>query len=66
MKLNRLPLTSAPQRIKAVASPVRGGASSRPADHNHGKSGELGYPLDPNGNTGLMMKPTPTIVETIM
>ncbi|XP_062317326.1 solute carrier family 6 member 6b isoform X1 [Osmerus eperlanus] len=53
------------ERIKAVAAPVRGGASSRPADHNHGKSGELGYPLDPNGNKGLM-KPTHTIVETMM
>uniref|UniRef100_A0A665SY44 Transporter n=1 Tax=Echeneis naucrates TaxID=173247 RepID=A0A665SY44_ECHNA len=53
------------QRIKAVAAPVRGGASSRPADHRGPK--ELAYPLDPNGNRGLLMKtPTHTIVETMM
>ncbi|KAA8593589.1 hypothetical protein FQN60_009705 [Etheostoma spectabile] len=52
-------------RIKAVAAPVRGGASSRPADHRGLK--ELSYPLDPNGNKGLLMKaPTHTIVETMM
>ncbi|KAM6947556.1 sodium- and chloride-dependent taurine transporter-like [Lycodopsis pacificus] len=53
------------ERIKAVAAPVRGGASSRPADHRGLK--ELSYPLDPNGNKGLLMKaPTHTIVETMM
>ncbi|XP_030275159.1 sodium- and chloride-dependent taurine transporter-like [Sparus aurata] len=53
------------ERIKAVAAPVRGGASSRPADHRSPK--ELSYPLDPNGNKGLLMKaPTHTIVETMM
>uniref|UniRef100_A0A3B4WVE6 Transporter n=1 Tax=Seriola lalandi dorsalis TaxID=1841481 RepID=A0A3B4WVE6_SERLL len=53
------------ERIKAVAAPVRGGASSRPADHRGPK--ELSYPLDPNGNKGLLMKaPTHTIVETMM
>ncbi|KAJ8371511.1 hypothetical protein AAFF_G00307900 [Aldrovandia affinis] len=51
------------ERIKAVAAPVRGGASSRPADHR--PKGELAYPLDPNGNNGLI-KPTHTIVETMM
>uniref|UniRef100_A0AAQ5ZFX6 Transporter n=1 Tax=Amphiprion ocellaris TaxID=80972 RepID=A0AAQ5ZFX6_AMPOC len=51
--------------IKAVAAPVRGGASSRPADHRGPK--DLTYPLDPNGNKGLLMKaPTHTIVETMM
>lgn len=54
-----------PQRIKAVAAPVRGGASSRPADHRGPK--DLSCPLDPNGNKGLLMKaPTHTIVETMM
>lgn len=52
------------QRIKAVAAPVRGGASSRPADHRGLK--ELSYPLDPNGNKGLLKAPTHTIVETMM
>ncbi|XP_058486741.1 sodium- and chloride-dependent taurine transporter-like [Solea solea] len=53
------------ERIKAVAAPVRGGASSRPADHRGPK--DLTYPLDPNGNQGLLMKaPTHTIVETMM
>ncbi|KAI9546077.1 Sodium- and chloride-dependent taurine transporter [Dissostichus eleginoides] len=53
------------ERIKAVAAPIRGGASSRPADHRGLK--ELSYPLDPNGNKGLLMKaPTHTIVETMM
>uniref|UniRef100_A0AAQ6IIM0 Solute carrier family 6 member 6b n=1 Tax=Anabas testudineus TaxID=64144 RepID=A0AAQ6IIM0_ANATE len=47
------------ERIKAVAAPVRGGASSRPA--------ELPYPLDPNGNKGPLLKGhTHTIVETMM
>lgn len=53
------------QRIKAVAAPVRGGASSRPADHR-GTLKELTYPLDPNGNKGLLKAPTHTIVETMM
>uniref|UniRef100_A0A8C8H0K1 Uncharacterized protein n=1 Tax=Oncorhynchus tshawytscha TaxID=74940 RepID=A0A8C8H0K1_ONCTS len=53
------------ERIKAVAAPL-GGASSRPADHrSKGKACELAYPLDPNGNNGLI-KPTHTIVETMM
>uniref|UniRef100_A0A1A8FWC2 Transporter n=1 Tax=Nothobranchius korthausae TaxID=1143690 RepID=A0A1A8FWC2_9TELE len=53
------------ERIKAVAAPVRGGASSRPADHR-GPS-ELTLPLDPNGNKGILMKaPTHTIIETMM
>ncbi|XP_018602541.1 solute carrier family 6 member 6b isoform X1 [Scleropages formosus] len=52
------------ERIKAVAAPVRGGASSRPPDH-HNKANELSCPLDPNGNNDLM-KPTHTIVETMM
>ncbi|KAF3690324.1 Sodium- and chloride-dependent taurine transporter Solute carrier family 6 member 6 [Channa argus] len=53
------------ERIKAVAAPVRGGASSRPADHRAPK--ELSIPLDPNGNKGLLLKaPTHTIVETMM
>ncbi|XP_034387997.1 solute carrier family 6 member 6b [Cyclopterus lumpus] len=53
------------ERIKAVAAPIRGGASSRPADHRGLK--ELSYPLDPNGNKGPLMKaPTHTIVETMM
>ncbi|XP_051804485.1 LOW QUALITY PROTEIN: sodium- and chloride-dependent taurine transporter-like [Acanthochromis polyacanthus] len=53
------------ERIKAVAAPVRGGASSRPADHRGPK--DLAYPLDPNGNKGMLMKaPTHTIVETMM
>lgn len=53
------------ERIKAVAAPVRGGASSRPADHRGLK--ELTYPLDPNGNKGLLLKaPSHTIVETMM
>ncbi|KAG7478184.1 hypothetical protein MATL_G00077670 [Megalops atlanticus] len=52
------------ERIKAVAAPVRGGASSRPTDHRP-KGNELTYPLDPNGNNGLI-KPTHTIVETMM
>uniref|UniRef100_A0A8C9XJY2 Sodium- and chloride-dependent taurine transporter n=1 Tax=Sander lucioperca TaxID=283035 RepID=A0A8C9XJY2_SANLU len=45
---------------------VGGGAiCSRPADHRGLK--ELSYPLDPNGNKGLLMKaPTHTIVETMM
>nr|XP_061814449.1 sodium- and chloride-dependent taurine transporter-like isoform X2 [Nerophis lumbriciformis] len=53
------------ERIKAVAAPVRGGASSRPADHRGPR--EQAYPVDPNGNKGLLMKgPSHTIVETMM
>ncbi|XP_068604687.1 sodium- and chloride-dependent taurine transporter-like [Brachionichthys hirsutus] len=53
------------ERIKAVAAPVRGGASSRPVDHRG--LNELSCPLNPNGNTGLLMKaPTHTIIETMM
>uniref|UniRef100_A0AAY4B357 Transporter n=1 Tax=Denticeps clupeoides TaxID=299321 RepID=A0AAY4B357_9TELE len=52
------------ERIKAVAAPIRGGASSRPPTCNI-KNAELAHPLDPNGNTGFI-KPTHTIVETMM
>ncbi|XP_072307836.1 sodium- and chloride-dependent taurine transporter-like [Eucyclogobius newberryi] len=53
------------ERIKAVAAPVRGGASSRPAGHRGLK--ELSYPLDPNMNKELLLKaPSHTIVETMM
>ena len=52
------------QRIKAVAAPVRGGASSRPKDHRGPK--ELTYPLDPNGNGGRLKAPSHIIVETMM
>ncbi|KAK0131723.1 Sodium- and chloride-dependent taurine transporter [Merluccius polli] len=53
------------ERIKAVAAPVRGGASSRPAGHRGPKDGP--FTLDPNGNKGQQMKaPTHTIVETVI
>lgn len=52
------------QRIKAVAAPVREGASSRPKDHLGPK--ELTYPLDPNGNSGGLKAPSHIIVETMM
>ncbi|XP_010874190.1 solute carrier family 6 member 6a isoform X1 [Esox lucius] len=52
------------ERIKAVAAPVKGGASSRPTEYSV-KGSELTQPLDPNGNNGLI-KPTHTIVETTM
>uniref|UniRef100_A0A9J7Y439 Sodium- and chloride-dependent taurine transporter n=1 Tax=Cyprinus carpio carpio TaxID=630221 RepID=A0A9J7Y439_CYPCA len=52
------------ERIKAVAAPVRGGASSCPQEYQP-KCNELAQPLDPNWNGGLM-KPTHTIVETMM
>ncbi|XP_043078381.1 solute carrier family 6 member 6b isoform X1 [Puntigrus tetrazona] len=52
------------ERIKAVAAPVRGGASSCPQDYQP-KCNELAQPLDPNWNGGLT-KPTHTIVETMM
>uniref|UniRef100_A0A672KF47 Sodium- and chloride-dependent taurine transporter-like n=1 Tax=Sinocyclocheilus grahami TaxID=75366 RepID=A0A672KF47_SINGR len=52
------------ERIKAVAAPVRGGASSCPQEYQP-KCNELAQPLDPNWN-GSSMKPTHTIVETMM
>ncbi|KAA0712419.1 Sodium- and chloride-dependent taurine transporter [Triplophysa tibetana] len=52
------------ERIKAVAAPVRGGASSCPKEYRP-KSNELAQPLDPNWNGGST-KPTHTIVETMM
>ncbi|XP_024240814.1 solute carrier family 6 member 6a isoform X1 [Oncorhynchus tshawytscha] len=52
------------ERIKAVAAPVKGGASSRPKEYSM-KGSELTQPLDPNGNDGLI-NPTHTIVETMM
>ncbi|KAL1021563.1 hypothetical protein UPYG_G00014850 [Umbra pygmaea] len=52
------------ERIKAVAAPIKGGASSRPAEYSL-KCSELTQPLDPNGNNDLI-KPTHTIVETTM
>lgn len=52
------------QRIKAVAAPARGGASSCPKEYRP-KSNELAQPLDPNWNGGST-KPTHTIVETMM
>ncbi|KAK1800930.1 hypothetical protein P4O66_004691 [Electrophorus voltai] len=52
------------ERIKAVAAPVKGGASSRPKEYSL-KNSELLHPLDPNGTFSLT-KPTHTIVETTM
>ncbi|XP_030640666.1 solute carrier family 6 member 6a [Chanos chanos] len=52
------------ERIKAVAAPVKGGASSRPKEYSL-KNSELLHPLDPNG-TIAHTKPTHTIVETTM
>ncbi|XP_076860097.1 solute carrier family 6 member 6a isoform X2 [Brachyhypopomus gauderio] len=52
------------ERIKAVAAPVKGGASSRPKEYSL-KNSELLHPLDPNGTYSLT-KPTHTIVETTM
>lgn len=52
------------QRIKAVAAPVKGGASSRPKEYNL-KNSELLHPLDPNG-IHTFTKPSHTIVETTM
>uniref|UniRef100_A0A671YH26 Transporter n=2 Tax=Sparus aurata TaxID=8175 RepID=A0A671YH26_SPAAU len=52
------------ERIKAVAAPAKSGVSSRPKEYSL-KGSELTQPLDPNGNNGLM-KPTHTIVETMM
>ncbi|KAG7267307.1 hypothetical protein CRUP_000305 [Coryphaenoides rupestris] len=53
------------ERIKAVAAPVKGGASSRPKEYLP-RDSELAQPLDPNGNKGSTMKPTHTVVETTM
>lgn len=53
-----------PQRIKAVAAPVKEGASSRPKEYSV-KSSELTQPLNPNGDN-ILIKPTHTIVETMM
>ncbi len=52
------------QRIKAVAAPVKGGASSRPKEYNL-KNSELLHPLDPNG-IHTFTKHSHTIVETTM
>ncbi|XP_018620375.1 sodium- and chloride-dependent taurine transporter-like isoform X1 [Scleropages formosus] len=52
------------ERIKAVAAPVKGGGSSRPASYQT-KGNKLAIPLDLSGNSGLM-KPTHTIVETVI
>ncbi|ROI64808.1 Sodium- and chloride-dependent taurine transporter [Anabarilius grahami] len=50
------------ERIKAVAAPVKGGASSRPKEYSL-KNSELLHPLDPNG-IHTFTKHTHTIVET--
>ncbi|XP_064779540.1 sodium- and chloride-dependent taurine transporter-like isoform X2 [Oncorhynchus masou masou] len=52
------------ERIKAVAAPVKGGASSRPKEYSM-KGSELTQPLNPNGDN-ILNKPTHTIVETMM
>ncbi|XP_051509456.1 sodium- and chloride-dependent taurine transporter-like [Myxocyprinus asiaticus] len=52
------------ERIKAVAAPIKGGASSRPKE-NSLKNSELLHPLDPNG-IHAFTKHTHTIVETTM
>ncbi|XP_059379297.1 solute carrier family 6 member 6a [Carassius carassius] len=52
------------ERIKAVAAPVKGGASSRPKEYSQ-KNSELLHPLDPNGIHGFT-KHSHTIVETTM
>ncbi|XP_063076572.1 solute carrier family 6 member 6a isoform X2 [Engraulis encrasicolus] len=52
------------ERIKAVAAPVAGWASSRTKE-NGLKNSELLHPLDPSG-TQILTKPTHTIVETTM
>ncbi|KAJ8257949.1 hypothetical protein GJAV_G00191500 [Gymnothorax javanicus] len=51
------------ERIKAVAAPVKGGASSRPPDHC--AKADLGFPLDPESCQGLL-QPAQTIIETMM
>ncbi|KAK2898232.1 hypothetical protein Q8A67_009650 [Cirrhinus molitorella] len=50
------------ERIKAVAAPVKGGASSRPKEYSL-KNSELLHPLDPNG-IHAFSKHSHTIVET--
>uniref|UniRef100_A0A8C2L2Y9 Transporter n=1 Tax=Cyprinus carpio TaxID=7962 RepID=A0A8C2L2Y9_CYPCA len=50
------------ERIKAVAAPVKGGASSRPKEYSL-KNSELLHPLDPNG-IHTFTKHSHTIVET--
>ncbi|XP_016352978.1 sodium- and chloride-dependent taurine transporter-like [Sinocyclocheilus anshuiensis] len=52
------------ERIKAVAAPVKGGASSRPKEYSL-KNSELLHPLDPNG-IHVFTKHSHTIVETTM
>uniref|UniRef100_A0A4W5N4X0 Transporter n=1 Tax=Hucho hucho TaxID=62062 RepID=A0A4W5N4X0_9TELE len=52
------------ERIKAVAAPVKGGASSRPKEYSV-KGSELTQPLNPNVDN-ILIKPTHTIVETMM
>ncbi|XP_056629202.1 solute carrier family 6 member 6a [Triplophysa dalaica] len=52
------------ERIKAVAAPVKGGASSRPKEYSL-KNSELLHPLDPNGIIAFT-KNTHTVVETTM
>ncbi|XP_055024369.1 solute carrier family 6 member 6a [Misgurnus anguillicaudatus] len=52
------------ERIKAVAAPVKGGASSRPKEYNL-KNSELLHPLDPNG-IHAFTKHSHTVVETTM
>ena len=60
----RMIFLSSPQRIKAVAAPVKGGASSRPKEYSM-KGSELTQALNPNGDN-ILIKPTHTIVETMM
>uniref|UniRef100_A0A672PLN5 Transporter n=2 Tax=Sinocyclocheilus grahami TaxID=75366 RepID=A0A672PLN5_SINGR len=52
------------ERIKAVAAPVKGGASSRPKEYSQ-KNSELLHPLDPNG-IHTFAKHSHTIIETTM
>uniref|UniRef100_A0A671KUT0 Transporter n=1 Tax=Sinocyclocheilus anshuiensis TaxID=1608454 RepID=A0A671KUT0_9TELE len=52
------------ERIKAVAAPVKGGASSRPKEYSQ-KNSELLHPLDPNG-IHTFTKHSHTIIETTM
>uniref|UniRef100_A0A9J8D1L8 Transporter n=1 Tax=Cyprinus carpio carpio TaxID=630221 RepID=A0A9J8D1L8_CYPCA len=52
------------ERIKAVAAPVKGGASSRPKEYSQ-KNSELLHPLDPNG-IHAFTKHSHTLVETTM
>uniref|UniRef100_A0A8C1T4V3 Transporter n=1 Tax=Cyprinus carpio TaxID=7962 RepID=A0A8C1T4V3_CYPCA len=52
------------ERIKAVAAPVKGGASSRPKEYSQ-KNSELLHPLDPNG-IHAFTKHSHTLAETTM